>query len=302
LVDLAWTSSRLEGNTYTRLDTEALIQFGTVATGKDAQETQMILNHKAAIEMLIEDAAEIGFNVFTIQNLHAILSDNLLPDASASGRLRQRQVQITGTVYHPLSVPQQIEDLFRLLLDKAEAIADPFEQAFFAMVHLPYLQPFADVNKRVSRLAANIPLLRHNLCPLSFLDAPEDLYIAGLLAVYELQRTELLAEVFVWAYERSCQQYIATRQTLIEPDPFRLRYRRELLDTIKQIVSEPLAFNPDYLPPYASRLPESDRAAFIAMLKTDLAHLHDGNIARYRLRPVQFHAWLAAQPGGKTPK
>ena len=33
------------------------------------------------------------------------------------------------------------------------------------MVHLPYLQPFDDVNKRVSRLAANIPFAHHNLAP-----------------------------------------------------------------------------------------------------------------------------------------
>jgi Fic family protein len=41
------------------------------------------------------------------------------------------------------------------------------------MVHLPYLQPFEGVNKRTSRLAANIPLIRHNLCPLSFIDVPQ---------------------------------------------------------------------------------------------------------------------------------
>ena len=49
LVDLSWASSKLEGNTYTRLDTQNLIEFGQIAQGKDAVETQMILNHKAAI-------------------------------------------------------------------------------------------------------------------------------------------------------------------------------------------------------------------------------------------------------------
>ena len=70
---------------------------------------------------------------------------------------------------------------------------NPFEQAFFVTLHLPYLQPFEDVNKRVSRLAANIPLIHHNLCPLSFMDVPEDLYINGLLGVYELNRKEEIA-------------------------------------------------------------------------------------------------------------
>jgi DNA-binding Lrp family transcriptional regulator len=50
LVDLSWASSRLEGNTYTRLDTQNLIELGRHAPGKDQREAQMILNHKAAIE------------------------------------------------------------------------------------------------------------------------------------------------------------------------------------------------------------------------------------------------------------
>src|SRR5450631_2141870 len=50
-IDLSWASSRLEGNTYSRLDTQNLIESGRYAEGKDAQEAQMILNHKAAIEL-----------------------------------------------------------------------------------------------------------------------------------------------------------------------------------------------------------------------------------------------------------
>ena len=93
------------------------------------------------------------------------------------------------------------------------------------MVQLPYLQPFDDVNKRVSRLAANIPLIRHNLSPLSFTDVPRATYTDAMLGVYELNRIELLRDVFIWAYERSAARYAAVRQSLGEPDPFRLRYR-----------------------------------------------------------------------------
>lgn len=173
LVDLSWASSKLEGNTYSRLETQNLIEFGQVASGKDAIETQMILNHKAAIEMLVEDVDEVAFDAFTFKNLHAVLSQELMRDPQASGRLRRRPVDISGTVFHPLAMPQVIEDCFALLLQKAQAIPDPFEQAFFLMVQLPYLQPFEDVNQRVSRIGANIPLIKHNLCPLSFIDVPE---------------------------------------------------------------------------------------------------------------------------------
>lgn len=141
----------LAGTTYSDLGTQNLIELGLVAQGKNAQETQMILNHKAAIEMLIEDVDQVDFNPFTFKNLHAILAENLMADEQACGRLRRRPVEISATVFQPFALPQVLEDCFIALLRKAAAITDPFEQAFFLMVQLPYLQPFEDVNKRVSR-------------------------------------------------------------------------------------------------------------------------------------------------------
>ena len=133
-------------------------------------------------------------------------------------------------------MPQLIEESFQQILDTVTAITDPFEQAFFVMVHLPYLQPFEDVNKRVSRLALNIPLIRQNLSPLSFVDVPLRPYIDGLLGVYELNRIELLRDVFVWAYDRSSARYAAVRRSLGEPDPFRLRYRALIVEIVADVV------------------------------------------------------------------
>ncbi|MCI5123953.1 MAG: Fic family protein, partial [Candidatus Electrothrix sp. AR5] len=186
LIDLSWASSQLEGNTYNRFDTERLIEFGQEAEGKDAFETQMILNHKAAIEMLINESDFFGFNTFSILNLHALLADGLLANGRDCGRIRSRAVEIGGSVYLPLAMPQRINEIFHHILHTVDAIADPFEQAFFFMVHLPYLQPFMDVNKRVSRIAANIPFIKHNLCPLSFIDVPIQAYTDAVLGVYEL--------------------------------------------------------------------------------------------------------------------
>jgi Fic family protein len=293
LVDLSWASSRLEGNTYTQLDTQNLVEFGQAAAGKDAIETQMVLNHKAAIEMLIDNADDIGFNRFTILNLHAVLSDNLIADPLASGRLRRREVRISGTSYIPLAVPQQLQDGFDTVLAKAAQIQDPFEQAFFAMVHLPYLQAFEDVNKRVSRLAANIPLLQHNLCPLSFVDVPTQAYIEGLLGVYELQRTELLRDVFIWAYERSCQRYLAIRQTLGEPDAFRLQYRDAIVHTVQGIVRSNLCGTPEEITQIASSLVGPNAMqSLVESVTVDLAHLYAGNVARYRLKLSELSQWV----------
>ena len=292
LIDLSWSSSRLEGNTYNRLDTERLIEFEQAAEGKDILETQMILNHKAAIEMLIEEADQIGFNPFTFLNLHAILSENLLPDDDAAGRLRRRPVDISRSVFHPVAMPQVLEDYFRLLLQKTDAIPDPFEQAFFVMVQLPYLQPFEDVNKRVSRLGANIPLIRDNLCPLSFIDVPEQAYIDGTLGVYEFNQVDLLRDVFIWAYERSCQRYLAITQTVAEPDPLRIRYREALINAVQAIVRGreiPSTKNIQRL--IDELVPEQDKKAFDKMVLDAVQRLHEGNVARYRLKLSEFQGW-----------
>ncbi len=298
LIDLSWASSRLEGNTYNRLDTQKLIEFGQAAEGKDIQETQMILNHKAAIEMLIEDVEQVGFTPFTFQNLHSILSENLLHDEDAGGRLRRRPVDISGSVFYPLAMPQVLEDYFRLLLQKASAIPDPFEQAFFVMVQLPYLQPFEDVNKRVSRLGANIPLIRNNLCPLSFIDVPEQAYIDGTLAVYEFNQIDLLRDVFIWAYERSCQRYLAITQTTAEPDPLRIRYRETLILAVQAIVRNrkiPSALN--VLRLADELVPETDQEVFVKMVLEALQRIHEGSVARYRLKLSDFQAWKRIREG-----
>jgi hypothetical protein len=294
LIDLSWNSSRLEGNTYSLLETQRLLEAGEAAEGKAAHETQMILNHKAAIELLAEHADEIGFNRYTLCNLHALLAENLLPESAAGGRLRAHAVGIGGSVYHPLEVPSTIEECFDQILATAAAIKDPFEQAFFAMVQLPYLQPFEDVNKRVSRLAANIPLVQHNLGPLSFVDVPQTDYTQAVLGVYELNRVDYLRDVFEWAYERSCARYAAVRQVLGEPDAFRLRHRERLKEVVAAVVRGGMDKKAatGFVRRESAKLPAvSDRQRFAEMAETELTSLHEGNFARYRVRPAEFAAW-----------
>ena len=294
LIDLAWNSSRLEGNTYSLLDTRRLIEFGEEATGRDHIEAQMILNHKDAIEFLVGSAEEIDFNRYTLLNLHALLSNNLLSDPSASGRLRYVAVGIDQSVFHPLEVPQLIEESFDQLLQKASAIEDPFEQAFFVMVHLPYLQPFDDVNKRVSRLAANIPLIRKNLAPLSFTDVSQRAYTDAILGVYELNDHSLLRDVFFWAYERSAARYAAVRQSLGEPDPFRLKYRAEVREIVAMLIREKVGrkqVGTEVSAWASSRVEPEDRDRFTEIVEDELIGMHEGNFARYQVRPSEFRAW-----------
>ncbi len=292
LVDLSWASSQLEGNTYSRLDTERLIEFGQAAEGKDAMETQMILNHKDAIEYLVHDPKHANLTTEVVIALHAFLSDGLMADPSACGRIRTRAVEIGGSVYLPVALPQRLEELFGIVVNMAAEIHDPFEQAFFLMVHLPYLQPFEDVNKRVSRLAANIPFIRQNLCPLSFIDVPQQAYVDAMIGVYELNRIELLRDVFVWAYERSCQQYVAVKQNLVPPDIFRLRYRQVLSDVVAAIVRNDESATTEVI---QARTPiavnEEDKEHFIQLALAEFKTLHQGNVVRFGIRPLEFSAW-----------
>jgi Fic/DOC family len=295
LIDLSWNSSRLEGNTYSLLDTKRLIDFGEEAVGKERIEAQMILNHKDAIEFLVGSAGEIGFNRHTLLNLHALLANNLLADPEAMGRLRRIAVGIEKSAFHPLEVPHLIEECFEQILATAAAVADPFEQSFFVMVQLPYLQPFDDVNKRVSRLAANIPLIKANLMPLSFADVPTKSYTDAVLGIYELNKIDLLKDLFIWAYERSAARYAAVRQSLGEPDPFRLKYRAGIRQIVSEIVRAQMdkksaltriaAWAMDHVGP-------DEQGKFREVAGNELLGLHEGNFARYQIKPSEFKAWL----------
>ena len=295
LIDLSWASSRLEGNTYELLEAQRLIEEASAATGRDAVETQMILNHKAAIELLVENVDAIGFDRYTVLNLHSLLSENLLPNPRDEGRLREHTVETASSVYRPLAVPAKVAHLFDILLQKAAAIEDPFEQSFFALAHLPYLQPFADVNKRTSRLAANMPLIRAGLCPLTFLGVPRAVYVQAVLGVYELTRTELLRDLYVWAYERSTREYVAVRQGAAEPSRFRLAYRDVIKQAVREAVMQPALDPLDAMRAIIEEgVPSADQEDVRFVVSDELQRLHDGVLARYGLSRGDYQRWREA--------
>ena len=159
-------------------------------------------------------------------------------------------------------------------------------------MQLLYLQPFEDVNKRVSRLAANIPLIRADLCPLSFVDVSERAYIAGTLGVYEITRVELLRDVFVWGYERSCQRYVVVRDSVAEPDRFRMRYREALTEVVGQIIRAKQQPSADNIRTLAQgRVDAQDIPKFVELTSQEFRRLSEFNIARYRLRLPEYRAW-----------
>ncbi|MBB5723519.1 Fic family protein [Loktanella ponticola] len=287
LVDLSWASSRMEGNTYDILQTERLIRFGEEVEGKDRKEALMILNHKEAIQYVVDNLDEVGLRRPDLFSLHALLSDGLLADPAMSGRLRAMPVGISHSSYRPLDDAVTIAEEFDILLHKAAQITDPFEQSFFLLVHIPYLQAFADVNKRTSRVASNIPLLKSDLAPMSFTAMDDSDYIDGLIGIYELNNVSLLREVYMDAYLASAEKYRILRADVESPEKAALAYREFVRTAVRRCVLEFKEFrqNEVLAMAAAAAVPEEDRDGVVAYIRDQLSGLHEGNVIRYRLKP-----------------
>lgn len=288
LIDLSWSSSRLEGNRYSLLATEELFRRGTTPGDADAV---MLLNHKRAIEFLVDAVPEYGLTSALLRNLHALLLQDLLADADSLGTIRRKVVQISDTVYVPTQVPLLLEEMFDLMLDKARRIKNPVEAAFFLWVHLAYLQPFEDGNKRTSRLAANVPLMLYNCAPLSFNEVEPLDYAQAMVGVYEFQDVSLAVELFAATYRRSLKKYTVLRQSMGAPDPMRLRYRETLNDVIQLIVRDR---RPMVEALAVSGLGEDTAPGFRVLLEEELRKLAAHNCARYRLTLRATDAWIQA--------
>ena len=298
LIDLSYNSSRLEGNTYSRLDTQKLVEEGITAEGKVHEETVMIMNHKEAILFLVENAQDIELNSLTIRNLHHLLSQDLLANPGDCGNIRSIEVNIGQSTYKPLNNPHLLKELFELILLKARKIKDPFEQSFFLLVHLSYLQAFEDVNKRTSRLSCNIPFIKENLCPLSFTDVSRDDYTAALLAMYEKNNIEPMLELYAWAYLRSCEQYAVVKKSLGEIDAFRIQYRQQRKEVMGLVVKNGLHAikAEDYIENFCQQNGIDETEKFIAMTLADLSTLHAGAIIGLGITEAQLEEWLSSMP------
>lgn len=290
LVDLSWASSRMEGNTYDILQTERLIRFGEAAAGKDRKEALMILNHKEAIEYVVDNLGTITLARPDMFNIHALLSEGLLADPGMAGRLRSAPVGISHSSYRPLDDGITIEEEFNIILQKAQEITDPFEQSLFLLVHIPYLQGFVDINKRTSRVASNIPLLKADLAPMSFLAMDDAAYIDGLIGIYELNNVALLREVYVESYLASAEKYRVLRAEVDTPEKAALAYRDAVRQAVRHSVLESKRFDAGKVQAIIveAGVPEDDQVAVVAYVRQQFQGLHEGNLVRYKLTPADL--------------
>ena len=287
LVDLSWASSRMEGNTYNILETEQLVRYGKAAAGKDRKEAVMILNHKEAIEYIVDSLDDIGITRQDICNIHALLADGLLIDPAMAGRPRRTPAGISHSSYMPLEDRYEIDEEFNILIEKAAAITDPFEQSFYLLVHVPYLQAFDVINKRASRIASNIPLLKADLAPMSFVTMADRRYIDGLIGIYELNNVALLCEIYLEAYLSSTENYKTLRAEVETPNKAAVAYRDFVREAVRRCVLEFKAFNADAVMAMAkdADIQDDDLQDVVTYTKAQFDGLHKGNAIRYTLRP-----------------
>jgi Fic family protein len=204
VIELSWKSSKIEGNTYSLLETEELIKKGISAEGHSKDEVTMILNHKKAFEEILKDKE--GFkklSVSKINQLHNIIVQNL----DINTGIRNEAVGITGTVYIPLANKFQIEDAMRETLDLINKDKDSLEKAFIASAMIPYIQPYSDGNKRTSRMLVNAILLAGDNYPLSYRSVDIDEYKKALILFYEQGSLYHVKKIFLEQVDFAYKNY-----------------------------------------------------------------------------------------------
>jgi len=204
VIELSWKSSKIEGNTYTLLDTEKLILEHKEARGHDKKEARMILNHKDAFTFVHENKKE--FRVLTRVNLEQLQSI-IVKDLSVGTGLRQKPVGVTGSKYRPLDNVHQIKEAVGALAAAVANMETPYAKALLALLGISYIQPFDDGNKRTARIMANGLLLAHNCAPLSYRSVEEKDYREATLVFYEINSVVPFKNIFIDQYVFAAKNY-----------------------------------------------------------------------------------------------
>lgn len=291
IIDLSWSSSYLEGNTYSLLETEQLILKNIEANDKDLIETQMILNHKEAIKFITFNKKSIEIDSYTVKSVHALLSENLISNPNAQGSLRKIPVGIEGTRYLPLDIPQKIESEFDRLLRRTNESKNPVLRSFILFVYLPYLQPFEDLNKRTARVCCNIPLLKDNYIPISFLNVERKEYIRALKAIYEFNDITEMKTIFLKAYQFSVEKYRYIKQKVRTPNKLELKFRTEIRESVRNCVKNNI--RPDKLA--FPNLSKTESKELKQIIFNELKTLHEENLIRFDLRVSDYKKWKRSQ-------
>lgn len=237
-IDLSYHSSELEGSFLSLQEIEKLIQEDIGSFHTLSFEEAIALNHYQAISYLQGSADNIEVTQDQVLTLHHLLSDGLVP-ARYSGHVRNGALYEGVIGYLPIEGYEALTEQLQIICHKANNIHHPYEQSFFLLVHIAYLQPFFDMNGPTSRLSANIPLIKSHLAPLVFSEIKKSDYNSAMLAIYEQNDVRPLAELLTYSYLKNCQKNGAVSK-LSNMNEVRLRYRQERRDIVGYIIRHKL--------------------------------------------------------------
>ena len=205
VIELSWKSSKIEGNTYTLLDTESLILRGKKAEGKSEEETKMILNHKNAFSYIYEHRGRFKeLSRKNIKDVHKLLVEDL----HVQNNFRAKPVGIAGSIYRPPDNQFQIAEAVDALIVAVKRASSPYAKAFITLLGLSYVQPFEDGNKRTARLMTNAILLANGLSPLSYRSVDEKTYREATMVFYELNSLLPMKKIFIEQYDFAARNYL----------------------------------------------------------------------------------------------
>jgi Fic family protein len=203
-IDLSWKSSQIEGNTYSLLETERLLKQKETASGKTKEEAIMLLNHKEAIDFIIEQPNYlVPLTIPGIEDIHRLLIKELAVDKN----IRKRRVGITGTNYRPLDNEFQITEAMSDMCDLVNKRKNTFEKSLLSLLLISYIQPFADGNKRTARIVSNAILINNKCCPISFRTVDSVDYKKAMLLFYEQNNISKFKEIFIDQFEFAVNTY-----------------------------------------------------------------------------------------------
>lgn len=204
MIELSWKSSKIEGNTYSLLETETLIKQSQEAAGKTKQEALMILNHKDAFTTIVIDRKEFKhLSLHTLFELHATLIKGL----SITSGIRKHAVGITGTRYLPLDNEWQTKEALEKCIHVVNSVEHPLGKALIISVMIAYIQPFTDGNKRTARMLGNAVLMAHDFFPLSYRSIDEQEYKKALILFYETNNLYHVKRLFLDQYRFALRTY-----------------------------------------------------------------------------------------------
>jgi Fic family protein len=204
MIEFSWKSSKIEGNTYSLLSTEALIKENIKEEGKSEEEARMILNHKDAFNEAIQNRQRFSkLNYLDIEYIHRVLTKEL----GIPKNIRNGIVGITGTKYKPLGNSFQLKEALQKMVDLINEKKSFFEKAFLSLILISYIQSFEDGNKRTARMISNAILLANNSIPLSYRIVDLKEYKKASLLFYEINNVSYFKKIFIEQFEDAVNNY-----------------------------------------------------------------------------------------------